>query len=150
MGKTALIDLFCRQLCSDGQVHVARGQCVEGFAGKEAYYPVIEALGHLCSKDDGKKHVHVMQQKAPTWYAQLAALHGDSPASMTPPARGERMLNEICDAIEAMCAETTLTVVFEDLHWADLSTSGFDLGAVPAPPGRQVVDAGFLPAGGGE
>ncbi len=122
MGKTALIDLFCRQLCSDGQVHVARGQCVEGFAGKEAYYPVIEALGHLCSKDDGKKHVHVMQQKAPTWYAQLAALHGDSPASMTPPARGERMLNEICDAIEAMCAETTLTVVFEDLHWADLST----------------------------
>jgi predicted ATPase len=32
------------------------------------------------------------------------------------------MLNEICDAIEAMCSETTLTVVFEDLHWADLST----------------------------
>jgi predicted ATPase len=122
MGKTALIDLFCRQLCSDGQVHVARGQCVEGFAGKEAYYPVIEALGHLCSKDDGKKHVHVMQQKAPTWYAQLAVLHGDSPASMTPPARGERMLNEICDAIETMCSETILTVVFEDLHWADLST----------------------------
>jgi DNA-binding winged helix-turn-helix (wHTH) protein len=51
MGKTALIDLFCRQLCSDGQVHVARGQCVEGFAGKEAYYPVIEALGQLCSND---------------------------------------------------------------------------------------------------
>jgi predicted ATPase len=122
MGKTALIDLFCRQLCSDGQVHVARGQCVEGFAGKEAYYPVIEALGQLCSKDDGKKHVHVMQQKAPSWYAQLTALHGDSPAPVTQPARGERLLNEICDAIEAMCSEIPLTVVFEDLHWADLST----------------------------
>jgi predicted ATPase len=121
MGKTALIDLFCRQLCSDGHVHIARGQCVEGFAGKEAYYPVIEALGHLCS-NGGKKHVHVIQQKAPSWYAQLAVLRGDSPAPMTSPARGERMLNEICDAIEAMCSETILTVVFEDLHWADLST----------------------------
>jgi len=122
MGKTALIDLFCRHLCSEGQGHVARGQCVEGFAGKEAYYPVIEALGHLCSKDDGRKHVHVIRQKAPGWYAQLAALHGGGPAPVTQPIRSERMLNEICDAIEAMCSETTLTVVFEDLHWADLST----------------------------
>ena len=38
------------------------------------------------------------------------------------PARGERMLNEICDAIEAMASEETLIFVFEDLHWADLST----------------------------
>jgi len=122
MGKTALIDLFCRQLCSEDQVHIARGQCVEGFAGKQAYYPVIEALGQLCAHNDGKKHVHVMQQKAPSWYAQLAALRGDSPVTVAVPARGERMLNEICDAIEAMSSETALTVVFEDLHWADLST----------------------------
>jgi predicted ATPase len=122
MGKTALIDLFCRQLCDEGQVQVARGQCVEGFAGKEPYYPVIEALGQLCSNNDGKKRVHIMQQKAPGWYAQLAGLHGDSPLPVALPARGERMLNEICDAIEAMCSETTLTIVFEDLHWADLST----------------------------
>jgi predicted ATPase/DNA-binding winged helix-turn-helix (wHTH) protein len=85
MGKTALIDLFCRQLCGEVQAHIARGQCVEGFAGKEAYYPLIEALGQLCP-------------------------------------RGERMLNEICDAIEAMSSENTLVLVFEDLHWADLST----------------------------
>jgi len=32
------------------------------------------------------------------------------------------MLNEICDAIEAMSSEKTLVFVFEDLHWADLST----------------------------
>jgi predicted ATPase len=119
MGKTALIDLFCRQMCGEDQVHSARGQCVEGFAGKEAYYPVIEALGQLCSQNDGKKNVQLMQQKAPSWYTQLAGLHSDGPAV---PARGERWLNEICDAIEAMSAEKTLVVVFEDLHWADLST----------------------------
>ena len=38
------------------------------------------------------------------------------------PARGERMLNEICDAIEVMATVETLIFVFEDLHWADLST----------------------------
>jgi predicted ATPase/DNA-binding winged helix-turn-helix (wHTH) protein len=122
IGKTALIDLFCRQRCSEDHMCIARGQCVEGFAGKEAYYPVIEALGQLCSSNEGKKHVHVMQQKAPSWYAQLAALHTDGPAPATASARGERLLNEICDAIEAMAAEKTLIFVFEDLHWADLPT----------------------------
>jgi predicted ATPase len=120
MGKTALIDLFCRQWCDDVEACIARGQCVEGFAGKEAYYPVVEALGQLCAQKDSRKHVQVMQQKAPSWYAQIAAVHGDSPAST--PARGERMLNEIRDAIEAMSFEKTLVLVFEDLHWADLST----------------------------
>ena len=122
MGKTALIDLFCRQVGSEDQAHIARGQCVEGFAGKEAYYPVIEALGQLCSQNEGKKHVHVMQQKAPSWYAQLAALHGGGSATAAIPARGEGMLNEICDAIEAISSEKILVFVFEDLHWADLST----------------------------
>jgi predicted ATPase len=121
MGKTALIDLFCRQLCSEDQVYVGRGQCVEGFAGKEAYYPVIEAMGQLCSESDGRKHAHAMQQKAPSWYAQLA-LHGDGPAAVAMPGRGERMLNEICEAVEAMSSDATLVLAFEDLHWADLST----------------------------
>jgi predicted ATPase/DNA-binding winged helix-turn-helix (wHTH) protein len=122
IGKTALIDLFCRQWCSEDQVCIARGQCVEGFAGKEAYYPVIEALGQLCSPNEGKKHVHVIQQKAPSWYAQFAALRSDGSAPMAAAVRGERMLNEICDAIEAMASEKTVVFVFEDLHWADLST----------------------------
>jgi predicted ATPase len=122
IGKTAVIDLFCRQWYSEDQVYLARGQCVEGFAGKEAYYPVIEALGQLCSPNEGRKHVHVMQQKAPSWYAHFAALHSDGSAPMAAAVRGERLLNEICDAIEAMASEKTLVFVFEDLHWADLST----------------------------
>ena len=122
IGKTALIDLFCRQRCSEDQVCIARGQCVEGFAGKEAYYPVIEALGQLCSPNEGKKYAHVMQQKAPSWYTQLAALHNDPSAPLAAPMRGERMLNEICDAIDVMASEKTLIFIFEDLHWADLST----------------------------
>jgi DNA-binding winged helix-turn-helix (wHTH) protein len=116
MGKTALIDLFCRRQCGEIQAQVARGQCVEGFAGKEAYYPVIEALGQLC------------------------------PAVM--PARGERMLNEICDAVESMSSDQTLVLVFEDLHWADLST--LDLLSALARPRSKVAVAGIVPACGSE
>ena len=94
IGKTALIDCFCRQPCSDDRVHIARGQCTEGFAGKQAYYPVMEALA----------------QQAGSREAPAGAEHGD------------RTLHEMCEAIEALAREKTLIVVFEDLHWADLAT----------------------------
>jgi predicted ATPase len=73
IGKTALIDAFCREVCSESQIDIARGQSVEGFGGKEAYYPVMEALGQLCRQNGGEKNLRVLQQKAPSWYAQLAS-----------------------------------------------------------------------------
>jgi predicted ATPase/DNA-binding winged helix-turn-helix (wHTH) protein len=123
IGKTALIDAFCRQVCDESQIDIARGQSVEGFGGKEAYYPVMEALGHLCRQNGGENNVRVLQQKAPSWYAQLASLPraDDSPRAASP-VKHERILKEICDAIEAMAGEKTVVLVLEDLHWADLST----------------------------
>jgi predicted ATPase len=122
IGKTALIDAFCRQVCNESQLSIARGQSVEGFGGKEAYYPVMEALGQLCAQS-GEKHVRTLQQKAPSWYAQLASLpHAHNSPGVAAPVKPERMLNEICDALEAMSGDHTVVLVFEDLHWADLST----------------------------
>jgi DNA-binding winged helix-turn-helix (wHTH) protein len=46
IGKTTLIDIFQRKVAGH-LIRIARGQCVEGFGGKEAYYPVLEALGQL-------------------------------------------------------------------------------------------------------
>src|SRR5207248_9331505 len=37
-------------------------------------------------------------------------------------ATAERMLREVCEALEALTAETPLVLVLEDLHWSDLST----------------------------
>lgn len=123
IGKTALIDAFCRQVCAENHTTIARGQSVEGFGGKEAYYPVLEALGQLCSQNEGDKNTRVLQQKAPSWYAQLASLqHADNSPAVARFVKRERMLSEICDAIEAMSAEKTVVLVFEDLHWADLPT----------------------------
>ncbi len=122
IGKTALIDAFCREVCSESQIDIARGQSVEGFGGKEAYYPVMEALGQLCRQNGGEKNLRALQQSAPSWHAQLASPHAGDSQIAASPVKGERMLKEICDAIEAMSGEKTVILVFEDLHWADLST----------------------------
>ena len=47
IGKTTVLDVFEKRIAGSENVLVARRQCVEGFAGKEAYYPLLEALGQL-------------------------------------------------------------------------------------------------------
>ncbi len=123
IGKTSLVDAFCRQFSTDGQARMARGQSVEGFGGKEPYYPVMEALTQLCTESGDGKSLRLLQQKAPNWHAKLPVVMTSEvrpvPASSLP---SERLLGEICDALEAMASETPLILVFEDLHWADHST----------------------------
>jgi predicted ATPase/DNA-binding winged helix-turn-helix (wHTH) protein len=123
IGKTSLVDAFCRQLSTNGQTKMARGQSVEGFGGKEPYYPVMEALTQLCTEYGDGKNLRVLQHKAPNWHAKLAVVMTSevrpAPTSSVP---SERLLGEICDALEAMAAETPLILIFEDLHWADHST----------------------------
>src|SRR5271165_6905024 len=54
IGKTTLVDEFVRRVATDfPSVRVARGQCVEGYGSKEAYYPVLEALSELCNGSGG-------------------------------------------------------------------------------------------------
>jgi len=49
IGKTALVDEFQRQAVAEQPSPlIARGQCVEGYGGTEAYYPMLEAVGQLC------------------------------------------------------------------------------------------------------
>jgi hypothetical protein len=46
IGKTALVDEFQRRAAAEVTgLHIARGQCIEGYGGKEAYYPMLKALG---------------------------------------------------------------------------------------------------------
>src|SRR5262249_45022634 len=40
IGKTTLVDLFHQRAVNRENIRIARGQCVEGFGGKEAYYPM--------------------------------------------------------------------------------------------------------------
>lgn len=126
IGKTTLVDEFLRQVSSQPEVRIARGQCVEGFGGKESYYPVLEALGELLRADGGGAVVDVLTSQAPTWMVQFPALI--KPAQNETLQREimggtrERMLRELCEALEVLTAKNHLCLVLEDLHWSDPST----------------------------
>jgi len=126
IGKTTLVDSFHQQAVRNHTLRVARGQCVEGFGGKEAYYPMLESLGQLTRNPDGNPVVPILAKRAPTWLIQFPALvKAEQREALQREILGatrERMVREICEALEAITSEDPLVLVFEDLHWSDPST----------------------------
>src|SRR3984957_11079577 len=127
IGKTALVDYFKGQAAADVPgINIACGQCIEGYGGKEAYYPVLEALGELCRSHGGNSIVQLLADQAPTWLAQLPALTERQRREVLRRqllgATRERMLREIGDLLETITSRTPLLLIFEDLHWVDNST----------------------------
>jgi len=127
IGKTALVDEFQRQVAAKVTfLRIARGQCVEGYGGKEPYYPMLEALAALCRGAGGECLVQALAAQAPTWLVQFPALvkqeHRELLQREILGATRERMLREICEVLETITSESPLVLLFEDLHWADHST----------------------------
>jgi DNA-binding winged helix-turn-helix (wHTH) protein len=162
LGKTALVETFQRQLTGgddasrDGAaravaMRVARGQCVEGFGSKEPFYPALEAVGQLCRGPDGARMVETLASQAPTWLVQFPALltpdYRETLRQEILGATRERMLREICVALEMIATPKPLLLVLEDLHWADPST--LDLISALARrrvPSRIMIVATYRPA----
>jgi predicted ATPase/DNA-binding winged helix-turn-helix (wHTH) protein len=113
IGKSALLDAFCAQLKSAA---IARGQCVDGLSRKEQFYPVTEALSHLCASEDGEKACRILARMAPDWLAAMGREGNPQPTQR------DRMPGDLCAALEELAAEKPLVLVFEDLQWADDST----------------------------
>src|SRR5215469_5739727 len=126
IGKTTLVDAFHQQASFQPNLRIARGQCVEGFGGKEAYYPMLEALGQLVRDSEGSRVAQTLAKRAPTWLSQFPSLiKAEQHEALQKEILGatrERMVREICDALEALTAESPLILIFEDLHWVDPST----------------------------
>jgi len=115
IGKTTLVDTFEVQACRIPNLRFARGQCVEGFGGKEAYYPFLEALGHLLRGRDENALVETLARRAPTWLVQFPSLvkreQRDALQREILGATRERMVREICEALEIITAEDPLVLV---------------------------------------
>jgi DNA-binding winged helix-turn-helix (wHTH) protein len=127
IGKTALVEEFHRQVAAgERSVHIAHGQCIEGYGSKEAYGPMLDALGRLCRGPQAGPIVQILLSDAPTWLAQLPSLltpeHREMLQREILGATRERMVREIGDALESITAQTALLLVLEDLHWVDDST----------------------------
>src|SRR5208283_217180 len=125
--KTALVDEFERQVAADvPTIHLGRGQCVEGYGGTEAYYPMLEALGQLCRGPEGDRVVEILAAHAPTWLVQFHSLlkrvERQALQQEILGATRDRMLREIRDALDTLNLEAPLLLVFEDLQWVDAPT----------------------------
>jgi DNA-binding winged helix-turn-helix (wHTH) protein len=75
IGKTALAEEFQRQVAvGERSVRIVHGQCIEGYGSKEAYGPMLDALGQLCRGPQAGPIIQILATEAPTWLAQLPAL----------------------------------------------------------------------------
>ena len=145
IGKTALVDAFCRTENFIEPTAVARGQCVAGVGGKEEYYPVMEALGQLCASVDGDAACNALARIAPAWLARLGRPAGTAASDGQSPAQ-ERMPGDLCAALEELASVKPLILVLEDLHWADESTLNLISAlALRRAPARLMVLATWRP-----
>jgi len=126
IGKTTLVDSFHQLASHQGNARTARGQCVEGFGGKEPYYPMLDALGQLTRAAKTEAMVQTLAKRAPTWLIQFPSLvrpeQRETLQREILGATRERMVREICEALESLSSEAPILLVFEDLHWVDPST----------------------------
>jgi DNA-binding winged helix-turn-helix (wHTH) protein/tetratricopeptide (TPR) repeat protein len=150
IGKTRLVDAFQHGVAS-ALLSVARGQSVEGFGGKEPYYPIFEAIAQLARGPTRTLVVETLARNAPTWLIQFASLvQADQHGALqreTLGATRERMVRELCEALEVMTSAMPLVLVLEDLHWVDHST--IDLISAIArrrEPARLLLVGTFRPA----
>jgi predicted ATPase len=121
IGKTALVDEFCRQAEHAQLANIARGQCVQGVGAREEYYPVMEALGQLCASPAGEVACRVLNRMAPGWLNH-GSRSSPEPESQRLSAAPQPMLGDLCGALEELSIEKPLLLIFEDLEFADEST----------------------------
>jgi predicted ATPase/DNA-binding winged helix-turn-helix (wHTH) protein len=151
IGKTSLVDTFQRAAASGVDVAIARGQSVEGFGGKEPYYPLLEALGLVARGPSGTAVVDALARYAPTWLIQFPSLiRADQQAALQREILGatrERMVRELCEALEVITRTVPLVLILEDLHWADPSTVDI-ISAIARrrEPARLLIVGTFRPA----
>jgi DNA-binding winged helix-turn-helix (wHTH) protein len=127
IGKTAFVDEFLAEaVSSNSGTSVARGQCVEAFGEIEPWYPVLEAISRLCRGPASGETVQLLGTVAPTWLVQFPTLttrqHRETLHQEIIGATRGRMLREISEFLELIAAQTPTILLFEDIHWSDLST----------------------------
>jgi len=90
---------------------------------------VLEALGQWIRDARGGSVVQTLAKQAPTWLIQFpAVINSDQREALQKEILGatrERMVREICEALESLTAQDPLVLILEDLHWVDASTLDF-------------------------
>ncbi len=129
IGKTALSNAFLRLVRSRyPAAKLSQGRCLEQYGAGEPYLPVLDSLSALLSGSDREFVAGVLRSYAPTWCLQFPSVFASDGARErlyreTVGATKERMLREMVDALGALASAAPLVLHFEDLHWADPSST---------------------------
>jgi len=129
IGKTALSNAFLRLVRSRyPAANLSRGRCLEQYGAGEPYLPVLDSLSALLSGSDSEFVAGVLRSCAPTWCLQFPSVFASDEVRErlyreTVGATKERMLREMVDALGALASAAPLVLHFEDLHWADPSST---------------------------
>lgn len=125
IGKTTLVENFCKNL---GRRHaaVAYGRCIEGFAGVEPFYPVIDALAKWVKGEEADRIQDALLSHAPSWAALLGGLLSRERRTLllrtqNINAKG-RVIGEFCELLEFLSESTPVVLWLDDVHWADFAT----------------------------
>src|SRR5262249_26023701 len=90
---------------------------------------LLDALGQLMRAPRTDTVLEILTRHAPTWAVQFPGVLGAKQRELLRRevlgARRERMLREICDALEILSTSIPLVLIIEDLHWSDASTLDF-------------------------
>jgi predicted ATPase len=107
-------------------------------------------LGRLGRELGTGKLAAVLHQHAPTWLVQLPGLVDTTARGelhrQVAGATQERMLRELCDALEVLTAMQPLLLVLEDLQWSDTATLGWLAAVARRPDPAPAVRHRDLPA----
>jgi DNA-binding winged helix-turn-helix (wHTH) protein/tetratricopeptide (TPR) repeat protein len=129
IGKTALSNSFLRLVRSRyPAARLSQGRCLEQYGAGEPYLPILDSLSALLSGPDCEFVGQVLRSRAPTWCLQLPSFFSSDESRErlyreTVGATKERMLREMVDALGALASAAPLILHFEDLHWADPSST---------------------------
>jgi DNA-binding winged helix-turn-helix (wHTH) protein len=125
IGKTALVETFL----AGQRTHplaVARGHCVEQSGGGESFLPLFDAVSRLCRDPCGEHALEILRRHAPSWLAQLPTViplvDREAFQHAAQWVTRERMLRELCEALEALTTDQPVVLVVDDLQWADPAT----------------------------
>ena len=142
IGKTTLVDAFLPELPAS-QTLVVHGHCVEQNGHGEPYLPLLQGLRRLCESSDGATAKAILSRRAPTWSLQMPGLFPDAELATlqqrTAGATQDRMLRELCEALESFSVERTAVIILEDLQWSDSVDHQRHLDAGLAPGARALA-----------
>ncbi|HZF30904.1 MAG TPA: AAA family ATPase [Gammaproteobacteria bacterium] len=129
IGKSTVLEEFQRRALGEiPQLRIGLGQCIEGYGGKEAYFPVLDALSQL-GRAESFSVVETLAVHAPTWLVQLPGLvkreHRETLQQEILGSTRDRMIREIGMALDMLASEEPLLLVLEDLQWVDRATVDF-------------------------